>query len=224
MKAGARGRLPFAVVAIAIAAPVAIAAGIAWNATSHHAPPVKTLPPATGTAATALRQVATAMEATAGYHFTGTVRSGAETIAITGEFAAPDRLHETLTAAGAPPVERIVIGAQQYQRAGAAWQPVTGSGATDPRATFGALAAATSVTAQPGGYAFTLAGTAAAQLVSGAPARGTTVTGTVQVRAGTITDIAYQSTDASQASVHFAYSDVGTAPAITVPAVTTPAH
>ncbi|HVM64326.1 MAG TPA: hypothetical protein VMU14_05645 [Acidimicrobiales bacterium] len=217
MKAGARGRLPVAVVAIAMAAPVAVAAGIAWNANSHHAPAVKTLPPAAGTAASALRQVATAMEATVGYHFTGTVRSGGETISITGEFAAPDRLHETLTAAGAPPIERIVIGGRQYQRAGTAWQPVTGSSTTDPRATFGALVAATSVSAQPGGYAFTLAGTAATQLVSGAPARGTTVTGTVEVRAGTITDIAYRSADSSQTSVDFAYSDVGTAPPITAP-------
>ena len=44
-----------------------------------------------------------------------------------------------------------------------------------------------------------------------------TVTGTVQVRAGTITDIAYRSADSSQTSVDFAYSDVGTAPAITAP-------
>jgi hypothetical protein len=217
MKAGAGRRLPFAVVALAMAAPVAIAAALAWNANSHHAPKVKTLPPAVGSAATGLRQAATAMEGVAGYHFTGMVQASGETVTITGEFAAPDRLEETLAAPGAPAIERILIGGQQYQRTGTSWQTVTGPAATDPRTTFGALAAATSVTAQPGGYAFTLAGTAAAQLVSGAPARGTTITGTVQVQSGAITDLAYRSDDASHTSVHFSYSDVGTAPAITAP-------
>jgi hypothetical protein len=218
VKAGAGRRLPFAVVGIALAAPIAIAIGVAWNANSHHAPRVKTLPPATGTPASGLRQAATAMQNVAGYHFTGTVQAGATTITISGEFAAPDRLYETLAATGGQPVQHIVIGADQYQRVGTAWKAVTGSAAADPRTTFGALAAATSVSAQPGGYAFTVAGTAAKQLVSGAPAAGATITGTVQVQGGTIVGIAYRSDDASRTSVHFAYSQVGTAPPITAPA------
>jgi len=203
-----------------MAAPVAIAAVIAVNANSHHAPKVKTLPPATGTAASGLRQVATAMERTSGYRFAGTVESGPETVTVTGEFAAPDRLHETLSAAGGQPIERLLIGSQQYQKAGTAWQAVSGTAATDPRATFGALAAATAVTARPDGYAFTLAGTAAQQLVSGAGVVGTTVSGTVQVRDGAIVDISYKSSGSPATSVHFAYAGVGTAPVITAPPTT----
>jgi hypothetical protein len=217
VRAGAR-RLPFAVVAVAMAAPVAIAAVIALNANSHHTPKVQTLPPATGTAASGLRQAATAMEATAGYRFAGTVQSGPETVTVTGEFAAPNRLHETLTATGGQPVERLLIGSQQYQRVGTAWRAVTGTAPTDPRTTFGALAAATAVTSQPGGYAFTLAGTAAQQLVSGADVVGTTVTGTVQVQNGAIVDLMYKSSGSPATSVHFAYASVGTAPVITAPA------
>jgi hypothetical protein len=216
VRAGAR-RLPFAVVVVAMAAPVAVAIAVAWNANSHHAAKVKTLPPATGTAATSLRQAATAMEGVAGYRFAGTVQSGGEAVTVTGEFAAPSRLHETLSVTGAQPVERLVIGSQQYQRVGTAWNAVRGTTPTDPRTTFGALAAATAVTPQPGGYAFTLAGTAAAQLVSGAPASGATVTGTVQVRNGQIVDIAYHSSGSAATSVHFVYADVGTAPVITAP-------
>ena len=216
VRAGAR-RLPFAVVAIAMAAPVAIAVAVAWNANSHHAPKVKTLPPATGTAATSLRQVAGAMETVAGYRFAGTVQNGNEAVTVTGEFAAPDRLHETLSVSGAQPLERLVIAGHQYQRVGTGWQAVSGTAPTDPRTTFGALAAATAVTAQPGGYAFTLGGTAAQQLVSGAPAAGTTVTGSVQVRNGVIVDVAYHSSRGVATSVHFAYADVGTAPVITAP-------
>jgi hypothetical protein len=216
-EAGARRRLPLALVAIAMAAPVAIAIGVAWNAGSHHAPAVKTLPPAVGDAATGLRQAATAMESVVGYDFTGTVQSGTETVTITGQFAAPNRIHEMLSAPGAQPLERIVIGTSQYERVGTGWKAVSGSAPTDPRSTFGALADATSVTAQPGGYAFTVAGTAAAQLVAGAPASGATITGTVEVQGGNIVDVAYRSDDASHTSVHFTYSGVGTAPAVTAP-------
>ncbi len=175
-------------------------------------------PPATGVAADTLRQAAVAMEAASSYRFVGTVEVGGHTISIAGEFGAPDRLHESLSVAGQAPVERIAIGSTAYQRNGTIWQRVAGAATSgDPRATFAALAQATTVTPQGAGFSFELGGNAAASLVSGSSA---TVTGTVTVANGRITDIGYHSAVASGTTVHFAYSEIDAAPPVTAPKLT----
>jgi hypothetical protein len=209
---------------LGIAAVVVVAAVVGWqiakpNNTKTKAAAV-TLPPATGVPADSLRRAATAMEAASSYRFAGGVSAGGHTITVTGEFSAPDRLHETLTVAGAPPVERVAIGTAAYQRNATTWQAVSGATATgDPRRTFAALAQATAVTVQGSGYRFELVGPAVSSLVTGGSA-ATTVTGTVTVTNGRITDVVYRSAVASGTTVHFGYSDIGTAPPVTAPKLT----
>ena len=154
------------------------------------------------------------MEAASSYRFVGDVKVGGHEINITGEFSAPDRLHEILTVAGGTPIERVAIGPSAYQRNATTWQTVSGATSTgDPRQTFAALAQATKVTPQASGFAFELAGPAVASLVSGGVAANS-VTGTVTVSNGSITDVAYRSAVASGTTVHFAYSAIGTTPPV----------
>jgi hypothetical protein len=198
---------------------VAVAVGCqSGKANSTKTTAAASVPPATGVAADTLRQAAVAMEAAGSYRFVGTVDVGGHTISIAGEFAAPDRLHESLALAGQAPVERVTIGATAYQRNGTTWQRVAGAATTgDPRGTFAALAQATAVTPQGSGFSFELGGNAAGSLVSGSSA---TVTGTVTVVNGHITDVGYHSAVASGTTVHFAYSEIDAAPPVTAPKLT----
>jgi hypothetical protein len=209
---------------LGITVVVVVAAVVGWQlAKPTHAKTTgaaTTAQPATGTAADTLRQAATAMETASSYRFVGDVKVGGRPITISGEFSAPDRLHEILTLAGATTIERVAIGPSAYQRNATTWQAVTGATSTgDPRQTFAALAQATKVTPQGSGFAFELAGPAAASLVSGGVATST-VTGTVTITNGSITDVAYRSAVASGTTVHFAYSAIGTTPPVTAPKVT----
>ena len=179
-----------------------------------------TVRPATQVAADTLRQAAVAMGAAASYRFVGTVEVGGHAISIAGEFAAPDRLHESVSLDGEAPVERIAIGAIAYQRNGTTWQRVAGAATSgDPRGTFAALARATAVTPKGPGVSFELSGNAAGGLVTSGSA-STSVTGAVTITNGNITDITYHSTVAAGTTVHFAYSEIGTAPPVTVPQLT----
>ena len=209
---------------LGITVMVVIAAVVGWQlAKPTHAKTTAaatTAQPATGASADALRQAATAMEAASSYRFEGDVTVGGHAITITGEFSAPDRLHEILTVAGANTIERVAIGRSAYQRTATSWQAVSGATSTgDPRQTFAALAQATKVTPEGSGFAFELAGPAVASLVSGGVATSS-VSGTVRITNGSITDLAYRSAVASGTTVHFAYSAIGTTPAVTAPKVT----
>ncbi len=198
-------------------AVVVAAAATGCTTTKARAPATTAVAPPAQVAADALHQAAEVMEAVSSYRFVGTVDVGGHAVSIAGEFAAPDRLHETLTLAGQAPVERIAIGATAYQRTGTTWQRVAGQATSgDPRATFAALAHATAVTRQGTGFSFELTGSAAGSLVSGS---ALTVTGTATVIDGRITDIGYHSAVASGTTVHFTYSEIGTATPVTAPQV-----
>jgi hypothetical protein len=177
------------------------------------------VPTTVASAAGTLHEAALGMEAVSSYRFAGAVSAGGHTVNLAGEFGAPDRLHETITVAGAAPVERIVIGTVAYQRAGTTWRAAPGTAsASDPRSTFAALAQATTVSQQGSVYRFTLAGAAAGSLISGGPVSNT-VTGTVIVFDNHVTDLSFQSGTASTA-VHFTYTDFGSAPPVVAPKLT----
>ena len=205
------------VVAVVVtAASVAVVAACSGSGSTKAGTATTQAQPAVAGAAGALHQAALNMEAVSSYRFAGAVSAGGHTVNLSGEFAAPDRLHETITVAGAAPVERIVIGTVAYQRAGSTWQAAPGTAtASDPRSTFAALAQATDVSQQGSVYRFTLAGAAAGSLVSGGPASGT-VTGTVIVFDNHVTDLSFQS-GAASTTVHFTYTDFGTAPPVVAP-------
>jgi hypothetical protein len=207
-------RVAVAVVTLAaVGVMAACSGGSKANTATTQAP--TTVAGATGT----LRQAALAMEQVSSYHFAGAVNAGGRTVNLSGEFAAPDRLHETITVAGAAPVERIVIGTVAYQRNGSTWQSAPGTAtASDPRSTFAALAQATTVSQQGPVYRFTLAGAAAGSLVSGGGSSGS-VNGTVTLSANRITDLSFRSSAASGTTVHFTYTDFGTAPPVVAPKV-----
>jgi hypothetical protein len=110
---------------VARALPVAVVASLtvlAGCSNGKSTPPTTQVTPTSSeSAAGALRQAALGMEAASSYRFVGTVSAGGHTVSLSGEFAAPDRLHEVITIAGTPPVERIMIGSTAYQRSGSTW-------------------------------------------------------------------------------------------------------
>ena len=208
------------VIAAAVtAASVAVVAACSGSGGTKASTATSQAPTAAVGAAGVLHQAALNMETVNSYRFAGAVSAGGRTVNLAGEFGAPDRLHETITVAGAAPVERIVIGTVAYQRAGTTWRAAPGTAsASDPRSTFAALAQATTVSQQGSAYRFTLAGAAAGSLISGGPASNT-VTGTEIVFDNHVTDLSFQSGTASTA-VHFTYSDFGTAPPVVAPKLT----
>ena len=111
------------------------------------------------------------------FRFTADVVSGSQQVKVSGEFSAPDGLHETVTI-GANTVEVLRVGTRAFRRdtPTAAWRVVPAANAsapTDPRSAFSVLAGVTDVRLQGSSYAFTLGKPAAASLVAGS----TSVTG-----------------------------------------------
>ena len=200
-------------VALAVAGCAVVAGVIGWNiGRPHHQ---SSAPPA---AATTLRQAATTMESITSYHFTGRVTIGIESLSLSGDFSAPDHLHETLSLPGVAPVERILVGTSTWQRSGTKWQRVAAaSTSSDPRTTFGALAGVTNVTANAGVYSFSVTGPATAALISGTGAT-TTITGTATVQGGRIVNVSYRSPAGAGTAVTYSYSGLNTTPPVTAPA------
>ncbi|MFI5043117.1 MAG: hypothetical protein ACHQNA_14935, partial [Acidimicrobiales bacterium] len=193
-----------------VVACAAAAALIGWEVgrPAHHSSP---------SASSTLLQAIRSMQAATDYHFSGQVAIGIEVLKLSGEFSAPDHLHETLTLGGGSPVERVIIGPAAYQRSLLGWQRVAGaSTAGDPRSTFTALAGAAHVKVSGSVYSFDMTGPNAAALISGnEPAA--TVSGTVTVQSGQIVSLTYTSPAGAGTTVAFAYSGVGTTPPVTAP-------
>src|SRR5262245_57859509 len=61
--------------------------------------------PSSSAAAHRLDRAASAMRQVAGYRFVATVGTGPSQVHLSGEFEAPDRVHENITLAGQAPVE-----------------------------------------------------------------------------------------------------------------------
>jgi hypothetical protein len=144
------------------------------------------------------------------------VTSGSQDVQVSGEFTAPNALHETVKI-GANTVEVLWVGTRAFRRnsATAAWQvvpPASSSAPTDPRSAFGVLAKAASVRVQGSSYAFTLGKPNAASLVKGS----SSVTGAAQLSAGKIVDLTYQAATPA-VSVHLTYAGFNATPPVTPP-------
>jgi hypothetical protein len=160
------------------------------------------------------------MQAAPSYAFSGRVTIGVEVLNVSGTFSAPDLLHETLQLVGGPPVERVSLGAVTYQRGPTGWRRV-GSAATmaDPRVVFESLTGAASVGHQGQEYSFNLSGPGVTALVSGGSA-ATVAHGAAVVEAGRVQSVTYRSSAGAGTTAAFAYTELGTAAPVTVPALT----
>lgn len=163
-----------------------------------------------------LQAAATAMRTVSTFQFTADVVSGSQQVHVSGEFSAPDALHETVKI-GSNTVEVVRMGSRAFRRdsATAAWRAVAAADApapTDPRSAFAVLANATAVRLQGSSYLFTLNKSAAASLVNGS----TSVTGAALLDGGRITDLSYQAASPA-VSVHLVYAGFNATPAVTAP-------
>jgi hypothetical protein len=158
------------------------------------------------------------MSRTAGFRFSADVVSDGIVVHVDGQFAAPDRVLETVTASGHPAVELLFAGAHAFRRdpatgkwAGSASPPPSAS--TNPRGTFATLAQATSVHEGNGETTFLLERPAASRLISGAGhIKATAVLGAT----GSLESLALLGDDAHHTSMRLTY-DVRSTPAVTLP-------
>jgi hypothetical protein len=156
------------------------------------------------------------MRTVSAFRFTADVVSGGQQVHVSGEFSAPDALHQTVTI-GAKTVEVVRIGARAFRRdsATAPWQvvpPAEASAPADPRGAFEVLAKPAAVRLQGSSYLFTLSQSAGAALINGS----TGVTGAAQLDGGRITDLSYQAASPA-VSVHLTYAGFNATPAVTAP-------
>jgi len=195
-------------IVLLVFAVVAGVVGWQMGRPAHHSGP---------SATTTLLQAVRTMESASSYQFAGQVTIGVEVLKLGGQFSSPDRLHETLTLVGGPPVERVVIGPTTYQKGLAAWTKVSSSAsAADPRATFNALAGVSHVHLSGSTYSFELTGTSASALVAGSDP-STTINGTATVVSGFIYTLSYQSPAGAGTTVSFTYGGVNSTPPVTAP-------
>jgi hypothetical protein len=163
-----------------------------------------------------LHAAAAAMRTVSAFRFTADVTSGPQQVQVSGEFTAPNSLHETVKI-GANTVEVLWVGTRAFRRnsATAAWQvvpPASASAPTDPRTAFGVLAKAAAVHMQGSSYMFSLSKADATGLVKGS----SSVTGAAQLSGGRITDLTYQAASPA-VSVHLTYAGFNATPPVTPP-------
>ncbi|GAC1374184.1 MAG: hypothetical protein NVSMB4_01420 [Acidimicrobiales bacterium] len=177
----------------------------------------------TQTSDSALQAAAKAMASARSFRFVADIsRSGAPTLHLSGEFSAPDHVHETITGTPQGSTEVAFIGKTTYRRrpdgrwAQGAPKPGASAGASsgDPRQAFEVLEDAESVTTGSSST-FTLTGTAAHRLDGAA----TTIRGNATLTGSTITALDYQGDDPSATKVVLHYSDIGTSPEVSAPPV-----
>jgi len=201
----------------------AVVLALAGCTSSSHPPPASAPGPGASTSRlSTLEAAATTMQGAPGYRFSATVVVATATNKVVGVFQAPDRVQETIDAAGTSPVEAVFTGSQAFVRqAGGKWfRPATPPSASqsDPRAAFGALAGAQDVTYVGGWFDFKLSASAAGQLLQaggGPPASGT---GRAHLSGNGIDQLELNLMRAGRTAViSVAYSDVGSAPPVTQP-------
>ena len=179
-------------------------------------------PAATGSAATGrLVQAASAMQQVAGYRFSATVGTSPAQVVLTGEFEAPDRVHENITLAGKAPAEVVFVGNQAFVKdaASGAWRnrvQAPSATSTDVRAAFAALTKARAVHRRGSTYTFEVPADAALALV-GTPATAS-IPAVARLSGNEISTLTYRPTvGGEQLQVSITYTDVNRAPPVSVP-------
>ncbi len=176
-----------------------------------------------GRAAADLRAAATRMQDASGYRFEATVAAAGTQVSLTGEFQAPDRVHQIVGVNGKPAVEVVFIGAQVFVRdpATKVWLDQvqsTNASSVDVRRAFTTLAEASAVTRTRDVYQFELTPTATRSLIAGAsnkPAHGR-----ARLDNMAISELTYRvRIDGRLVMVTVKYSDIGTSPPVETPPV-----
>lgn len=188
-----------------------------------------------------LQGASATMAAATSFAFVADVSTGGKTVHVAGEFQAPHTVHEILTVPGQAPVELVTVGATTYSRNPTthAWAKANASSASvsttaspaapssqttvaatsatagDPRAAFSVLPSASRLTLRGAVVGFVLSGSAARSLIASA----TTVTGDATVEGNRLVSLSYRGNDSGHTSVLLNYSELNSAPPVTVPTV-----
>lgn len=164
------------------------------------------------------------MQAASGYAFTAVVDVGSSRVGVSGEFQAPDRIHEVITSPSGARAEEVLVGSDTFVRdptTGKWRRSTTPSSATDPRTAFSVLQQAGGVSRSGERYVFSLPASALRRLL----ASGSAATAGAGSGAATLGDHAISSLQISltlsgrPVSLSLQYSAVGTAPPVTAPVV-----
>jgi hypothetical protein len=188
----------------------------------------KATPAGSSAAARQLRGAADVMTQASNFTLSGKVSTGGSSTLFVGQFQAPDIVELTITSATDAPVMVLFAGTKSYVKAAdGTWKShLTGpAGSADPRVAFSVLdkASAVTVTSSTGdqtNFTFALPGAAAASIIQGTGAGGTTtLAGTAVVTSGTISELTLTSASSPTnfvAELH--YTAVGSSPRVALPA------
>ncbi len=174
----------------------------------------------------ALTDAARKMQLATSYSFDATITVGKAQTKVKGEFQAPDRLHQVVTAPGAASVEIISIGSQVFVKdpTTGAWHNQPGAaqqGSIDPRAAFEALEKATQVDESNGLYEFELTGEAATLAPGASGKKGEKAKGAAQLAGKSVSMLELHAPGNNPIVMRITYSSFGSAPLIEPPSLTT---
>lgn len=162
----------------------------------------------------------TTMSNASGYTFDANIEAGSSAITVSGDFEAPNRIGQTVTKTGTDAVAMVLDGGTVYVKSPATgtWssQVATSNTSVDLRSTFGALSDPQGLSVKGDTSTFTLTESATKEL-AGPDATGTA---TVTATSGPVglTQLRYVvSLKGQLVTVTINYSNVNTAPAVTVP-------
>lgn len=160
------------------------------------------------------------MQAASGYAFTGVVEVASSQVRVSGEFQAPDRIHEVVTSPNGARAEVLLIGSVSFLREAATSQwhrSSAASAATDPRTAFSVLKQATGVRRSGVRYLFRLPTLATSRLLTGGGAAGPG-SGMAVLADHSISSLQVSVSAAGRlVTVSLYYSAIGTAPPVTAP-------
>ena len=204
-----------------------VAAGVSACGEGSSATTTTTTSAAGASSLAEMKVAAHAMSKAQNFTLAGTVTTAGSSTPLSGQFQAPDVVALQITGALGVPINVLFVGSKSYVKSSTgAWQRkiTSGSGTSDPRAAFAVLDQATGVTAVQGAdgqvtYRFTLPASAAAKIVQGvSTGPEKSLSGTVVVKSGLITDLAIKSGDQGKdINAEISYSAIGTSPPIAIP-------
>lgn len=174
---------------------------------------------ATGAATKELAAAAEAMAGLRSFRFDSKITTGSSVTTSAGEFVSPDRVHQTVTVAGAAPVETVFIGARAWVKdKSGMWQgrPSPTAAESDPRSSFRFLTRARSVTKTGSVYRFAMRGS---DTLVRSVANGADLEVEVTIDDGKVTVLSYKTTgDSPRVDVTIEYRDHGADITVEAPA------
>lgn len=172
----------------------------------------------------ALTDATRKMQQAPSYSFDATITVGQTKTNVKGEFQAPDRLHQVVTAPGAAIVEIISVGSQVFVKdpTTGMWHNQPGSaqqGSIDPRAAFEALAKATNIDEEYGLYEFELTGEAARIAPGASGKKGEKAKGTAKLAGKRVSMLELRAPGNNPIVMRISYANFGSATPVEPPVV-----